>query len=75
MQDTGNGVLRLEVRDDGIGLQEDLEPDSAKTLGLNLVSILTRQLQGTLRVERNGGSSFLITFASLAETPVTRDRE
>ena len=74
MQDMGNGTLRLEVRDDGIGLQEDLEPDTAKTLGLNLVSILTRQLQGVLKVERGGGSRFSITFVSLVDTPVISDR-
>ena len=48
MQETGNGMLRLDVRDDGIGLQEDIEPDTAKTLGLNLVSILYPSAPGNI---------------------------
>ncbi|CAG1769745.1 partial Blue-light-activated histidine kinase 2, partial [uncultured bacterium] len=71
MQDAGNGMLRLEVRDDGIGLQEDLEPDTAKTLGLNLVSILARQLQGTLSVTRNGGTGFAVVFMGQADRPTS----
>ena len=64
-----DGLLEMDVHDDGIGLPADIEPDTTKTLGLNLVSILTRQLQGTLRIERNDGTRFHITFRNTAASP------
>jgi two-component sensor histidine kinase len=69
MLETDDGLLEMDVHDDGIGLPADIEPDTTKTLGLNLVSILTRQLQGTLRIERNAGTGFHITFRNTAASP------
>jgi PAS domain S-box-containing protein len=74
MREMGDGVLQLDIRDDGIGLHEDIDPDTSKTLGLNLVSILTRQLQGTLNVERNGGTCFSISFTGMVDAAPIRDR-
>jgi len=74
MRKEPDGTLHLEVHDDGIGLGEAIDPDTTKTLGLNLVSILTRQLQGTLVVERNGGTGFHITFQNPAEAAPGRGR-
>ena len=41
------GKVTLEVRDDGTGLSQPLELLQAKSLGLRIVSILTRQLKGS----------------------------
>ena len=59
----GDG-LELVVSDDGAGLPEDADLETAKSLGLRLVNLLTRQLQGELQVERGreSGTSFRITF-------------
>lgn len=66
LHETDGDLLVLTVNDDGIGLPADVDPATTRTLGLNLVSILTRQLQGTLRIERNSGTAFRITFRNSA---------
>jgi PAS domain S-box-containing protein len=58
----GGGDYRLRVHDNGIGLPQDLEPENTGTLGLQLVSILVKQLNGTMEISRSGGTAFTITF-------------
>jgi two-component sensor histidine kinase len=53
---------KLIVRDNGIGLPEDLELDNAKTLGLRLVHILTGQIDGEITINNESGTEFIITF-------------
>jgi two-component sensor histidine kinase len=36
-----------------------------ESLGLKLVNILTRQLDGVIELQRNGGTTFTITFTEL----------
>lgn len=62
IQPSGPGLLTLSVRDDGVGLPEDFDLQTSRTLGLKLVSDLTRQLGGTLELERNNGTAIKITF-------------
>lgn len=68
-----NGVLRVElhqnekqlsliVSDSGIGLPENIDFYSTKSLGLRLVRILTNQLKGTVELKRDAGTTFVITF-------------
>jgi PAS domain S-box-containing protein len=52
----------LTVSDDGVGLPPDWDVRQSSSLGLRLVSDLTQQLRGTLRVEREGGCRFTISF-------------
>jgi two-component sensor histidine kinase len=54
---------RLVVADTGIGLPESVDPQTTKSLGLRLVHALTRQLRGTLELDRSNGTRFTITFA------------
>ena len=56
---------KLTVRDNGIGIPEDLEFDNAKTLGLKLVHILAGQLDGEIIINRKSGSEFIIKFKEL----------
>ncbi|WP_235606836.1 PAS domain S-box protein [Syntrophotalea acetylenivorans] len=56
--------LSLSVADDGVGLPADLDCRHTATLGLQLVTALTNQLNGTLEVKRDGGTLFRVTFAS-----------
>ena len=53
---------KLIVRDNGIGLPEDLELDNAKTLGLRLVHILTGQIDGEITINNESGTEFIIAF-------------
>lgn len=52
----------ITVSDDGVGLPEDVDLATTKTLGLHLVSLLTEQLHGDVRVSRSGGTTFQVAF-------------
>jgi PAS domain S-box-containing protein len=58
------GTVTLTVADDGVGLPEhvDLKARKPTSLGLYLVDTLTRQLRGTVRFEREGGTRCVVTF-------------
>lgn len=55
--------VRLQVRDDGIGLPAELDPGDAESLGLEIVRSLVEQLDGSLKVDRQGGTGFEVVFA------------
>jgi two-component sensor histidine kinase len=59
--------LTLVVADSGIGFPEALDFRNTTTLGLQLVNTLVRQLNGTLELDRSGGTRFTITFATTRE--------
>ncbi|RZK06984.1 MAG: hypothetical protein EOO46_14970 [Flavobacterium sp.] len=52
----------LDVNDDGTGLPADFDPKKSKSLGLKLVSILSRQLRGTMSFNSDSGTSFVVKF-------------
>ncbi len=54
--------VRLCVRDDGIGLPEGFDWQQARSLGLHLVQMLSRQLRATVKVSSIEGTEFEITF-------------
>ncbi len=57
------GRINLTVSDDGVGLPPGFDINESKTLGLRLVKILAEdQLQGTLKVTSDGGTTFRIEF-------------
>ncbi len=55
-----DGVIRLEIADNGVGLPREFDLDSAKTLGLRLVRNLLNQLHGTLSVCADAGTRYNI---------------
>jgi len=56
-------TYELTVSDDGIGIPDEIDPKTTKTLGLHLVSILVEdQLKGEIEVEREGGTRVRIRF-------------
>jgi PAS domain S-box len=57
--------LELIIRDNGIGLSPEHQ-NTDKTLGLRLVRMLVRQLDGTLEIKNDAGTQFKITFTELA---------
>jgi len=59
---SGNENLLLKVEDNGIGLPEEYSPENSSTLGLQLVNLLTRQINGSLSIYRNAGTKVSITF-------------
>jgi two-component sensor histidine kinase len=56
------GDCLLVVGDDGIGLPAGLDVRNGSSLGLRLVNTLVRQLQGTLQLDRRGGTTFRLRF-------------
>ncbi|MCX6168300.1 MAG: ATP-binding protein [Ignavibacteriales bacterium] len=53
----------LTVADNGIGLSDDISFETEqKTLGLKLINMLTSQLYGEIKLDRNNGTEFQITF-------------
>lgn len=65
----GTDQWRLCVRDTGVGLPADFETRRVASLGLQLVSDLTRQLDGTLEIGPGPGAAVTVTFA-IARTQV-----
>jgi PAS domain S-box-containing protein len=59
----GRGQFLLIVKDNGIGFSRDWNFNRVKSLGLQLVRVLTNQLEGTLEINNNGGTEFRIKFS------------
>jgi two-component sensor histidine kinase len=57
--------LTMWVRDSGVGVPPALNWQHTNTLGLKLISMLTEQLGGSLRLDREGGSTFTLTIPLL----------
>jgi PAS domain S-box-containing protein len=58
-------TCELVVADDGVGLPSGQSPLGQKTLGMNLVSMLAKQLQAELQVKTGPGSEFRLVFSGL----------
>jgi PAS domain S-box-containing protein len=62
----GNHHFTLIVRDNGIGFSTPWDFKSVKSLGLQLVKVLTSQLEGTLELDHSVGTEFRIEFLELS---------
>ncbi len=60
----GIPLMRLTFNDNGIGLPEDIDVDSTRSLGLQLIKMLTQQIKGELSTITGTGEGvqFSITF-------------
>ena len=61
LEPTVNRKVLLKISDDGIGMQYPGNSET-KSLGLELVKSLVRQLKGTLEYSQNPGATFCIEF-------------
>lgn len=59
---TENGQTKLSVSDDGAGLPEAVDFRRAKSLGLQLVNTLVKQLKGTINLDSRQGTAFEVIF-------------
>ena len=56
-------LITLVVRDDGVGLPEQMNWQQTNSLGMQLIHTLaTHDLRGTIELNRSGGTEFCITF-------------
>ncbi len=60
-----NDNLVLVVKDNGIGFPQDLDYKKTGTLGLELVTKITRQIGGIIELDTSEGTEFRITFKEL----------
>lgn len=51
----------LTIRDDGVGLPDDVLTGKTKKLGMTLLHGMINQLKGKLEINRNNGTAFMIT--------------
>lgn len=59
---SNDGEVTLLVKDNGIGLPEDLDIETAHSFGLQLVTTLVAQLNGRIEIKRKPSALFKITF-------------
>ena len=56
------GQFRLRISDNGAGLPKDFDLSRSGSMGMEIVDILTQQLEGSLSYQSNAGAQFLIEF-------------
>ncbi len=54
--------LQLIIKDNGIGFPADLDFKNTNSLGMQLVTSLTDQIKGSIKLERDEGTKFIIDF-------------
>jgi PAS domain S-box-containing protein len=57
-----NDTINIFIEDNGIGLPKDFDITESDSLGLQLVTTLTEQLDGSLSIKVENGTKYLITF-------------
>ncbi|MBI4303368.1 MAG: hypothetical protein HY665_03415, partial [Chloroflexi bacterium] len=62
LQRVAGNRLTLTISDNGIGLPHDLDIQNSRTMGLKLVTLLAKQLNGTVNIATANGTEFAISF-------------
>ncbi len=52
----------LEVLDNGIGISDIVDFENSTGFGLTLIGLLTKQLDGNIRIERENGTKIILEF-------------
>ena len=58
----GDNKAKIQIRDNGVGVGEDLVLEETHSMGLRIVRILTEQLGGTIEISQKKGTSFTLMF-------------
>ena len=58
-------IYNLKIRDNGIGLSQDLINNNNGSLGIKLINTLVKQLDGKIEINSNSGTEYKITFSEL----------
>lgn len=67
LQEPNQGQFVLIISDNGKGIPKSLDFRKTKTLGLQLVCRLTKQLNGTIELAQSQGTKFKIVFTTTPE--------
>jgi len=63
----------LVIQDDGVGFPKDFNLKNVKTLGMELVNSLVRQLEGTLSLEKEPKTVFRLKFKELEYEQIIKE--
>jgi len=55
----------ITVQDNGIGIPEDFDLKKSNSFGMRLINMMSGDMGGTLRVERDNGTKFILEFPIL----------
>jgi two-component sensor histidine kinase len=62
LQKQAENKLILQVTDNGMGIPSEVTLENSSTLGLQLVSLLSKQINGNLKIDRTNGTNISISF-------------
>ncbi|MGB6065648.1 MAG: ATP-binding protein [Desulfomonilaceae bacterium] len=62
LRHAGQENLELVVRDDGIGLPEDVDLEKPTSLGYHLIGIFVKQLNGEMEILSQKGTEVRVSF-------------
>jgi PAS domain S-box-containing protein len=57
-----DNTVEMTVKDNGVGIPENIDVNKANSMGLLLLRLLTNQLKGKFELTRKKGTAFTITF-------------
>jgi PAS domain S-box-containing protein len=63
MKQSSDGSVTIRVKDDGIGIPQQIDLDTIDSLGFKLVrNIVQMQLKGTMQIQRHQGTEVMVEF-------------
>jgi two-component sensor histidine kinase len=62
LRSRGNGTMQLTVGDSGVGLPPGVTLVNGQSLGLRLVQMLARELDGEIKLQTGSGTTITVTF-------------
>ncbi len=57
--------ITLMVSDNGVGISEDIDTEKSDTFGMQLIKYLTKQLKGTIELDKSNGTKYNLKFNEL----------
>jgi PAS domain S-box-containing protein len=66
------GMHSLIVKDNGIGLPSDFDISQSKRLGLKLIELISKQLNGDFSYNSKEGTEFTLTFPQVSANKLSR---
>ncbi len=54
--------VKIEIQDNGVGIPESVSFENSTGFGMQLISMLTEQIGGTINIERGDGTKFVLEF-------------
>jgi hypothetical protein len=62
-----DGAVELRIADNGVGFPKGLDFRRTESLGLQIVSLLVGQLEGTIKLARKNGTAFTVAFHEMKQ--------